>query len=456
MIICSVTITCGVGSERHNHDTQYRSTMEHVISGPEDVIELMPYIPYNVQINGIMHPYIDQYNQRRDERYADALARYQAGELNHKPSPSSYTHMDYDYASTHATSKHRHQTTGRVEADPIYKSVIIGLGDKHDRQLIDRDQAIAVFEALPTAIQDAFPYFRVLGCTLHLDEEGFFHCHVDYFVAAPKVAWKSDLPVYRGQDRALQMMGYLPEQSIVNASEKQPLYFNAMRNKLYNIMQYAMDKQGIRLQYGISRDKYPYKDPSKNMRLEVWQDAQDRFIALQNYRNQIVEVLSSPDMQVQDLKSAAAIIHSIRKIVEGKTDLAPITLMHGYRVTGELLNRYISATTRILNDMRMHIQAQETHLQDLKQSICVLEDQRDQLRREIADLQSIRRDIQTPAAISEPSALQSMEGQRNQPIRSKKKQNSMEEWMELIRQVRANQESPASHCPSKSHSKNRE
>lgn len=456
MIICSVTITCGVGSERHNHDTQYRSTMEHVISGPEDVIELIPYIAYNIQINEIMHPYIEMYNQRQDGRYMDALARYEAGELKHKPSKSSYAHMDYDYAATHTTSKHRHQTTGRVEEDPIHRSIIIGMGDKHDRQLIDREQAIAIFSELPTAIQDAFPYFKVLGCTLHLDEEGFYHGHLDYFVAAPKATWKSDLPIYRGQDRALQMMGYLPEQSIVNASEKQPLYFNSLRNKLYNIMQHAMDEQGIRLQYGISRDKYPYKDPSKNMRLEVWQDAQDRFVALQHYRNQIVEILSSPDMQVQDLKSAAAIIHSIRKIVEGKTDLAPITLLHGYRVTGELLNRYISATTRILNGMRTHIQAQETHLQDLKQSICVLEDQRDQLRREIAELQSTRRNLQNPAVISESTDHQGMAVQRNQPIRSKKKQNSMEEWMELIRQARANQESPASQCPSKSHSKNRE
>ena len=456
MIICSVTITCGAGSERHNHDVQYRSTMEHVVSGPEDVIELMPYVAYAVQINEIMQPYIERYNQRQDDRYVEALARYQAGELKHKPSKNSYAHMDYDYAATHATVKHRHQTTGHVEEDPIHRSIIIGMGDKHDRQLIDREQAIAVFEALPTAIQEAFPFFRLLGCTLHLDEEGFFHCHIDYFVAAPKEVWKSDLPVYRGQDRALQLMGYLPEQSIVNSTEKQPLYFNSFRNKLYNIMQHAMDEQGIGLQYGISRNKYPYKDPSKNMRLEVWQDAQDRFIALQNYRNQIVEVLSSPDMQVQDLKTAAAIIHSIRKIVEGKTDLAPITLLHGYRVTGELLNRYISATTRILNGMRTHIQVQETHLQDLKQSICVLEDQRDQLRREIAELQSTRRNLQNPAVISESPNHQGMAVQRNQTIRSKKKQNSMEEWMELIRQARANQESPASHCPSKSHSKNRE
>ena len=37
----SATVTVGEGSEKHNHDLEYRSTLEHVHGCAEDVIELM-------------------------------------------------------------------------------------------------------------------------------------------------------------------------------------------------------------------------------------------------------------------------------------------------------------------------------------------------------------------------------------------------------------------------------
>jgi len=58
----SVTVTVGEGSERHNHDLEYRSTLKHVHDMKDGVIELVPYRPYQEQINELMKPYIDEYN----------------------------------------------------------------------------------------------------------------------------------------------------------------------------------------------------------------------------------------------------------------------------------------------------------------------------------------------------------------------------------------------------------
>ncbi len=40
MVQISGTVTVGNGSEVHNHDRQYRSTLKHVINPENDVIEL--------------------------------------------------------------------------------------------------------------------------------------------------------------------------------------------------------------------------------------------------------------------------------------------------------------------------------------------------------------------------------------------------------------------------------
>ena len=58
----SVTITFGMGNEAHNHDLEYRETLEHVHAREDGVVELLPYRPYRNQINELMRPYIDEYN----------------------------------------------------------------------------------------------------------------------------------------------------------------------------------------------------------------------------------------------------------------------------------------------------------------------------------------------------------------------------------------------------------
>ena len=55
MIEMSATVTAGKGNERHNHDLEYRATLDNVHNpNTANVIELISYVSYKEQINNLM------------------------------------------------------------------------------------------------------------------------------------------------------------------------------------------------------------------------------------------------------------------------------------------------------------------------------------------------------------------------------------------------------------------
>ena len=62
-----------------------------------------------------------------------------------------------------------------------------------------------------------------------------------------------------GLDETLVRMGYKPEQSIINERDKVPILFNAMRNKMYKIMETIMNENDLYLMYGATSIKEPKK-----------------------------------------------------------------------------------------------------------------------------------------------------------------------------------------------------
>ena len=189
----SVTVTVGVGNERHNHDVEYRSTLEHIIPTSDGVVEFVDYIPYDQRINEIMEPYIKQYNEQRDQKYKEAVEKFERGERRSKPHPKDFLHMSYNYAEQHRYTKQRRLDTGRVEEQLIFRSLIIGIGDQESRPYLQRQLLIDIFRKFVQDFQKNFPCFLVLGASLHLDERGFPHLHLDYFVCAVKENWKNGL-----------------------------------------------------------------------------------------------------------------------------------------------------------------------------------------------------------------------------------------------------------------------
>lgn len=301
----STTVTVGEGSEIHNHDLEYRSTLKHVHERAEGVIEVIPYLDYQTQINLLAKPFIDEYNEGVEKRYQAAWDRYNAGETKTKPRKRDYPKMGYDYYTDHLHDTYFNRQSGQQEELPMFRSMIVGLGDQSDREegRITEEEAVKVMTKVVRHFREDFPYFHILGATIHLDEKGFYHCHIDY---KPMYAHENSrgLNVNVGQESALEAMGLEPEQSIINGRDKVPLRFNAFRNKIYHRVEQELAEVGIRLQYGVSAIKDPGKDSSKNQKLEDWQTTQDAIRDMQHSKNVALDIMSKDEVSPDDLKKA--------------------------------------------------------------------------------------------------------------------------------------------------------
>lgn len=313
----SITITVGVGSERHNHDLDYRKGLPHVHSREDGVIELIPYISYKEQINNMMRPYIDEYNRKQEERYKAAWDRYNSGQIRTKPRKANYKPLEYDYYNNHINDTYFNRAMGQYEKMPMFRSLIVGLGDKNDRQnrVITEAEAVYVIRRLVELWPQVFPDFKLLGATLHLDEQGFYHVHIDY-KPLYKTSIDQGLPVGIGQESALEHMGFQPEQSIINGRDKVPIRFNAFRNKLYQEIEQALNDVGIRFMYGVSEIKEPEKNSGKNQRLSDWQATQDGVLQLQKLKNHMLDIVEMDEVSPQGYAEAIAAAKGIEETME--------------------------------------------------------------------------------------------------------------------------------------------
>ena len=406
MAAVSTTVTCGQGSERHNHDWDYRKTLEHVHGSPDDVVELVPYEKsYKEQINDLLKPYIDDYNRHQDEKYDAAWEKYRAGERKSKPKRRDYPHMDYDYYEAHKDDEVMNPHTNKKEHVPIFRSMIIGLGDQSDRHagVITKDQAEAVFRQLVELFQEKFPYLKILGATMHLDEDGFYHMHLDY---KPVMAttFAKGLQVTVSQDAVLEGMGLKPEQSIINGKDKAPIRFNALRNQVYYMVEKGLNAQGLRLQYGVTAIKQPGKDSSKNQSLGDWQTQQDAALEMQDLKNKMLDIIEDDDVSPEGYKQLVDVVEKIKKWWHGITHQpfwrrskdGVVVEFHAFDQLTSLVNQFF--------DMVGHAFQQIRHWQDraerAEKQAAELSRENAGLKREVAQLRPLA-DAVTPELIEQ-------------------------------------------------------
>lgn len=314
----SVTVTVGEGSERHNHDLDYRATLKHVHEMENGVIELVPYTKdYHSQINELLKPYIDEYNKGVDQRYQEAWERYNAGQIKTKPRKRDYKHMEYDYCAAHKDDYIKNPVTGKREQVPLFRELIIGFGDKEDRELgrITEEQAKKVAGDVVEHFREKFPNFRILGASLHLDEGGFYHMHLNY-KPVMDAEFSKGLQCTVSQDTVLEKMGYEPEQSIINESDKAPIRFNAFRNEIYRFVEESFADVGLRLMYGASKVKEPEKDSSVNQQLPAWQATQDAARELQHLKNVMLDTVAADKVSPEGFKQAVTAADNITRALD--------------------------------------------------------------------------------------------------------------------------------------------
>ena len=340
----SCTVTVGKPSERHDHDVDYRNTLEHVHSDLGEIIELIPHVDYQTQINEMMRPYIDEYNERRARAYQNAMEQYRRGEIKRKPRARDYAPMNYDYYTDHADDHYYNRRQQRMETIPRYRGIILGLGDRADRQqeVITRQEAMTVFTAVVEQWNTLFPTLKLLGAVIHLDEEGFYHIHITYYPLFERPDFNEHskgLRVSRSHEGALKYMGYQPEQSIINSKNKPPILFNAFRNQIYRLVERELKALGIRLEYGVSRRKEPQKDSSVNQPLNEWQAIQDGALEAQRLKNRLMDIVedeATPDY-IQD--AVRVNLHMCQLVSETKTQNKLFINKNNVMVSISLLNQ---------------------------------------------------------------------------------------------------------------------
>ena len=315
----SVTVTVGEGSEKHNHDVEYRKTLDHIKTDEQaQVLELIPYKPYNEQINDLMKPYIDEYNEKQKQRYQEAWNRFNNGQIKTKPRKSNYKPMDYDYYSAHKDDVYYNQKDNKTEPLPIFRSIIVGLGDKSDKDngIISREQAEKVMQNIVDKWERLFPNLKLLGATLHY-EDGFWHAHFDYKplseVDKSQLKQEQGLSVSISQEKAFETMGIEPEQSIINERDKAPIRFNGFRNKLYYAIEEELHKNNLRMIYNATKEKEPDKDSSKNQDLNSWQEHRDAVDRLQELKNKVCDIFEEGDKTLNGLNEFIRTEEEIQK-----------------------------------------------------------------------------------------------------------------------------------------------
>lgn len=411
----SCTCTCGAGSELHNHDLAYREALDHTNTAdcPEAIIELIPYKPYKTQINEYMQPYIKAYNDEVEARFQAAKERYRNGEIKSRPKRRDYQLMDYDYYEAHLHDTMKNPVTKKVEELPMWRSIIFGLGDMADRAtgLITQEEAVSVMTELVRKWPELFPDFKLLGATIHLDEKGFYHCHIDYKPIYDKAALTElqlaelgeptgkktrGLAVGVGQEAALQRMGYEPEQSIINESDKAPIRFNAFRNRIYRETEAILVEHDLRLMYRASEKKEPAKDSSTNQRLDTWQATQDAAIELQRQKNIMLDVVMSDRVSPEGYKQAIAAADKIVSTLD-EIDQSPRSRLNKKKVVVEFklfdqLRSFVKSLVESVKHLLHKIDILQTNLHAECDRADALEDEVARLKPMEQQLHSLRID----------------------------------------------------------------
>ena len=397
----SVTITGGYGSERHNTDSVFREKLPHVDAAEGDIIALFPYVPYRVRINRLARPYVEACNERIHIRYEQAVEKYERGERKKKPYLSQYKTLGYDYYADHVGDMKHNRANGKVESVPMYRSLIVIIGDRDDRMSgrIPKDVAIEIFRRLLAEFQRNFPVFWLLSATVHIGEygdasksaPGAWHLHIDYKPLFPLGEQAQGLRMGIGFDGAMKYMGYEAEESIV-VDHHRPLLFNAFRNRMFRALEKILPEYGLRLQLGVTSQKDPNKNPSQNLPLEAWQARMAETQNLQNVKNHWLDILLHDEVSPDGVKAALAAIAEAQQSAESLKK-APKTLTGtSYKLsekqydhlmgTLEGVMTYFAHILRKIDDL----EEQAAQVEDLEEEVERLRVNSDSSKAEVSEL----------------------------------------------------------------------
>ena len=441
----SFSLRVGIGSEQHNHDVAYRNSLDHVFPRPDGVIELVEPIPYETKICEFLQPFFETYNENQIRRRELAEAQAQQG-LRKRPRKGAYATISGEKEIIAFVLRHKsghNPVTGRDSAPELFRSIILEFGDMSSRLTgaINDRQALQISREITEKMQTAFPSFLLLGSTLHLDERGAYHLHIDYFPYYTRKAWKDfevkpgpdvrsvkklpeGFPLGFGLDAALADLGYKPERSWSNNMAKPPIFFNAFRNRLTALAEKAFHHAGLAMAYGVTDRKDPNISQFNGQPLSFWQSDRDTMRVLQSYKNHLSEVID------QDLISPESVKMTLKAIISIEVAMdvilrSPLSLTKDhYRVTEKNIKAVEKCKAEVMERLPAVVALAEKGIQYQKRN---------------NDLQADISKLQTKLYTANDQILtlqRQLDRYRQTEEEKRRKENSMAGWQGKIRNER--------------------
>ena len=144
-------------------------------------------------------------------------------------------------------------------------------------------------------------------------------------------------------------MGFVPENSIMCAkTERAPILFNALRNRIYKICEEVLIIHGFLMQYEATAQNYPSLDPSESRSLQAFQSLSDHARWIQHLKNYTLEFLQKENLQFEDLSSALNAYQRITESVFTTKNVASQVCEFGYEVTEDLLFAFHGCCVKIV------------------------------------------------------------------------------------------------------------
>ena len=155
--------------------------------------------------------------------------------------------------------------------EPV-KEMIVQIGNKDNMgrdKPENREKSEKVLLEFYKNFEQNYPDLKILGAVLHVDEASP-HLHV---ILTPYTEnhGKNGLRHKQAWDEAYKNMGFKPEHSLLNKTEKKPIIFNGFRNHLQKVLDEAMNEQGFKRE-----DQYVTHDHMSVKDYKEWSDIKEQ------------------------------------------------------------------------------------------------------------------------------------------------------------------------------------
>ena len=222
----SCSCTWGDGNLNHNFNEYSRSRQEHIDNTKiKDNIILKEISNKTIEkeFNKIFENDIKEYNEKQTRNDRKIQSYYQKV-LNDK----------------------------KIRAP--FREVIYQVGNKdNSKDPIVREKMIKTLKNFYEEFEKNYPKLKIIGAVIHLDESTP-HLHIDVVPYAD--GSKKGLKHKVSFEKAIEQMGFVPEQSEVNKSDKDPLIFNGFRNHSMRLLEDLMNNESLQRDIKFNTEKH--------------------------------------------------------------------------------------------------------------------------------------------------------------------------------------------------------